>query len=131
MLKLINYIINHGNKYSSEITFLKLSKNLQKTSNKNLSILLKLSLICSITIFKIDILTKTKQSITLIKNRPKRVYLAIKFIIKKTKNQKQVFYKKLSTQIFSILNNENLDILSQKKLQEQVFLKKQLFLYYR
>ena len=139
MQKLINYLIFGGAKWSSEIILLKTSKELQKFSNKNFKKLLKLCFISSVPIFKISILiinnkkkNQTKKTFSVIKKKKTRFSLAIKFIIKTIKNEKSsCFYKKICKEILSILKSESSIIKIKKELQEQVFLKKHIFYYYR
>ena len=139
MQKLINYLIFGGAKWSGEIILLKTSKELQKFSNKNFKKLLKLCLIYSVPIFKISTLiinikkkNQTKNTFSVIKKKKTRFSLAIKFIIKIIKDEKSIcFYKKISKKLLSISKSESSIIEIKKELQEQVFLKKHIFYYYR
>ena len=66
MEKFTNYLLSSGKKRLSQNNFLIIAKNLQKWSDKNYKILLKLSFVFLIQYFKINtVLIKSKQN-----NRP-------------------------------------------------------------
>lgn len=66
MEKFTNYLLFNGKKRLSQNNFLTITKNLQKWSNKNYKILLKLSFVFLIQFFKINTVSiKSKQN-----NRP-------------------------------------------------------------
>lgn len=66
MEKFTNYLLFNGKKRLSQNSFLTITKNLQKWSNKNYKILLKLSFVFLIQFFKINTVSiKSKQN-----NRP-------------------------------------------------------------
>ena len=135
MKKLICYLTLNGKKHLAENGFLRMSKNLQKCSNKNSKNSLKLSIIFSMQIFKINALTKSTQKNrtfpVLYKNK-NRTFSATKFLLQITQKQQQnTFYKKLYKKILFILENDSFIFLVKQNLQEQVSFKKNLFSHYR
>ena len=118
MQKVINYSQLNGKKRLSENLLLKSLKDLQKVSKKNYKKLLKLCLISTTSVFKLNILlnTKNKQkkkivkknSFIMIKKKRTRTFIAVKFITKIVKNGKPNFYnKKFCNEILSVLKNES------------------------
>lgn len=135
MKKLICYLTLDGKKRLIENGFLRMSKNLQKCSNKNSKNSIKLSIIVSMQIFKINALTKSTQKNktfpVLYKNK-NRTFLATKFLIKIIqKEQQNTFYKKLYKKILYTLENDSFILSTKQNLQEQVSFKRNLFSYYR
>lgn len=138
MRKLINYSFYEGKKRLSENNLLKISKNLQKNSKKNFRNIIKLTLVFSTSVFKINILqnnkrrkTTKKNTFSLIQKSQARLSLAIKYLIKTVSTEKSVkFYKKFYKKLLFFLKNKNF-ILQKKDNQKQVFLNKHIFFYYR
>jgi len=131
MKKLICYLTLNGKKHLTENIFLKISKTLQKRSNKNSKNLMKLSVIFSTQVFKINALAKSKIFSILYKSK-NRTFSAIKFIVKTIKKEKSnVFYKTFCKEILFVLKNDSFILTTKKHLQEQVFFKKHFFVYYR
>ena len=136
MKKLICYLTLDGKKRLTENGFLRMSKNLQKCSNKNSKNSIKLSIIFSMQIFKINALTKSIQknkTFSVLYKNKNRTFLATKFLKNKItqKEQQNAFYKKLYKKILFILENDSFILLTKQNLQEQVSFKKNLFSYYR
>jgi len=135
MKKLVSYMQSNGKKHLTENIFLKISKNLQKCSNKNLKNLINLVLIFSMPIFKTDVLTKNKQkkNFSVLYKNKLRIFSTIKFLFQTIKKKKHpnVFYKSFYKEIISILKNNSFILATKKKIQEPVFLKKHFFTYYR
>ena len=67
--------------------FLKISKNLQKYSNKNSKNLINLALIFSMPVFKTNVLTKNKNFSILYKNKF-RIFSSIKGLLQMIKKKK-------------------------------------------
>jgi len=131
MKKLIYYLTLNGKKHLTEKIFLKISKTLQKCSNKNSKNSMKLSVIFSTQVFKVNTLAKSKIFSVLYKSK-NRTFSAIKFIIKAIKKEKSdIFYKTFYKEILSILKNDSFILTTKKHVQEQVFFKKHFFVYYR
>ena len=135
MKKLVCCLTLNGTKYSTENHLLRMFKNLQKCSNKNSKNSLKLSIILTMQIFKINALTKNKQKNRifsgLYKNK-NRTFFSIKFLVQAIKKEQLgVFYKKFYKEILSILKNDSFLYTKIKILQKQVLFKKNLFSYYR
>ena len=138
MLKLINNLINSGKKRTSENSLLRVSKNLQKCSGKNFNNIIKLAIIFSTSIFKINLTEKTNQNkiykkgfFNLQQKNKSRISLSIKYLITIMKNQKvDSFNKKFYNGIFLFFKHKN-NIEKKNNLQEQIFLNKHIFFYYR
>lgn len=133
MKKLICYLTFSGKKRENNL--LRMFKNLQKCSDKSSKNLMKLSIIFSMQIFKINALTKNKQKnriFSVVYKNKKRTFTAIKFLTQAIKNEQLgVFYKKFYREILLILKNDSSIFIKRNFLQEQVLLKKNLFSYYR
>jgi len=136
--KLINYFFYEGKKRWSENNLLKISKNLQKNSKKNFRNIIKLTLVFSTSIFKINILqnnkrkkTTKKSTFSLIQKSQVRLSLAIKYLIKTVCIEKSVkFYKIFYKKLLFFLKNKNFTV-QKKDNQKQVFLNRHIFFYYR
>ena len=136
MEKFTNYLLSSGKKRLSQNNFLIIAKNLQKWSDKNYKILLKLSFVFLIQFFKINtVLIKSKQN-----NRPflvvhknkNWIFLATKLLIQRIKNNKSIsLFKNLYAEIILVLNKNSNTIKTKKMLQNQIVLKKHVFFYFR
>lgn len=136
MEKFCNYLLFSGKKRLSQNSFLLLSKNLQKWSDKNYKILLKLSFVFLIQFFKINtILIKNKQHnrpVLLVHKNKNWTFLSIKFLIQNIKNSRAVsFFKNLYKEVIFILEKNSNIIKTKKMLQSQVVSKKHIFFYFR
>ena len=139
--KLINHIMSHGGKKTSENIVLKSTKKLQKNSKKQIKKIIQLALINSTPTFKLHKIENKKQKKRNRKIReipafiPKalaRTSIAIKFILssidkKKSKN----FYTTLKQEILLTAQSEGTAIELKNALQKQVMSKKHFFTYYR
>lgn len=138
MQKLINHLTNSGKKRTIENNLLKVSKNLQKHSSKNFNNIIKLAIVFSISIFKINFIKKTnknkinkKRFFNLLKKNSNRISLSIKYLINIIKSEKINFFnRQFLTRIFLLFKNRNY-IEKKNNLQEQIFLNKHIFFYYR
>lgn len=133
MKKLISCIQLNGKKHLSENIFLKIAKNLQKCSNKNFKNSINLALIFSMPVFKTDILTNNNNNFSVLYKNESRTFLSIKFLFQiiKKKKHSNILYKSFYKEIILILKNNSFVLVTKKKLQESVFLKKHFFTYYR
>jgi ribosomal protein S7 len=135
MKKLISYVQLDGKKHLSENIFLKISKNLQKCSTKNCKNLINLTLIFSMPIFKTDVLTKNKQkkNFSILYKNKSRIFSTMKFLFQTIKKKKHsnIFYKSFYKAIMAVLKNNSFILVTKKKIQEPIFLKKHFFVYYR
>jgi ribosomal protein S7 len=136
MEKFTNYILLNGKKRQSQNCLLKIVRNLQKWSNKNVRGLLKLSFVLLVQFFKINNrLIKNKQkkvtSLVLHKNKS-RTFLVLKSLVQTIKTGKSVrFFKKLYKEIKSVLEKKSFIIQTKKSIQNEVVSKKHLFFYFR
>lgn len=136
MEKFTNYLLFNGKKRLSQNSFLTITKNLQKWSNKNYKILLKLSFVFLIQFFKINTVSiKSKQNnrpfLIVYKNK-NWIFLATKLLIQNIKNNKPVsLLKSLYTEVLLVLSKNSNTIKTKKMLQNQVVLKRHVFFYFR
>lgn len=98
MKKLTSHIQLNGKKFLTEVIVLKMSKNLQKYSNKNFKNLINLVLILSMPVFKTDALAKNQQKkqkfLVLHKNKV-RIFSTIKLLFQAIKKENiQIFFIK-------------------------------------
>lgn len=135
MEKLINYLLTSGKKRLSQNSFLIIVKNLQKWSDKNYKILLKLSFVFLTQFFKINtVLIKSKQNNRpfLIHKNKNWVFSATKLLIQHIKTNKSTsLFKNLYKEIILVLNKNSKTIETKKTSQNQVVSKKHIFFYFR
>ena len=136
--KIINHLIVNGKKSTSEKIFIKTAKELQKQSDKQFKKLIQLSLIHSSPIFKLHTILNKKRKKknpreipAFVSNKYRRVSLAIKFILKTTKNRSSNFFNVLKQEILSNSKFESGAIDRKNDLQIQALLNKRYFSYYR
>ena len=133
MQKLINHLLINGEKRTSENNLVKASKNLQKHSGKVFNNMLKLAIVFSISIFKINFTEKTnkKNFFNLLQDNKARILLSTKYLINIIKSEKTDFFNKnFYNKIFLFFKNKN-NISKKDGLQKQIFLNKHIFFYYR
>lgn len=139
--KLINHLMGHGKKKTSEKVLLKSFKELHKISRKKPIKIVKLALLYSTPIFKLHRIKNKKvkkrtnnvrEIPSFISNKKSRTSLAIKFILANIKNKKEhKSYKKLKNEIISNAVNKSNSIQLKNDLQKNILTKKHYFLYYR
>lgn len=139
--KLINHLIVSGKKNKSEKIVFKSIKALKIVSKKAIKKLLKLALISTIPIFKVNTITQKKRKKkkqkskiipTFIVNKISRISFAIKFIVAAAKKKKpQTFLRKFVEEILLTLNSPSNDIKAKEEAQKQVFLNRNLLTRYR
>lgn len=135
--KIINHLMVHGKKTTSEKILNKSVKELQKTTLKQTKELIKLSLLQTTPMFKLQAITKKKKNNHVkeipifLKTNYLRTSLAIKFIINTIKKKNTYTYKNLTNEF--LLSSKNLgdSIKTKQNLQESVLKKKHLFKYYQ
>lgn len=135
--KLVNHLLMHGKKTTSEKTFLKSFKSLQKDSKKQTKNLIKIALLQSTPIFKLHKLSQKKRKKknvkeipAFIKNTRIRTSLAIKEIyasLKKKKNISELIKK----EILLLSQNKGESSQLKNKSQEYILTKKHLLKFYR
>ena len=130
----------NGNKKTSEKILLKSFKKLQKDSQKQSKKILQLAIINSTPIFRLHtfkIKKKRKKKIkeipAFISNKFNRTSLAIKLILSKTLENKQLNYfcNKFKKEILLTSQQKSSTIESKNNLQKQILLKRRLFSFYR
>lgn len=138
--KLLNHIMINGNKKTSEKILLKSFKKLQKDSQKQSKKIFQLAIINSMPIFRLYTLKmkkkrkkKIKEIPAFISNKSNRTSLAVKFILSKTLENKQLqfFFNKFKKEILLTSQQKGSTIESKNNLQKQIVLKKRLFSFYR
>ena len=138
--KLLNHIMINGNKKTSEKILLKSFKKLQKDSQKQSKKIFQLAIINSMPIFRLYTLKmkkkrkkKIKEIPAFISNKSNRTSLAVKFILSKTLENKQLhfFFNKFKKEILLTSQQKGSTIESKNNLQKQILLKKRLFSFYR
>jgi len=139
--KLLNLLNVHGKKRTVENILCKSFKEIQKQSQKAFKLVMQLSLINMLPIFKlhkieIKNLKKKKKQIkhfpVFISHFTRRVWFSIKIMLKSLKNRKSTNYVS-SLKKTLLLSSQNKEFIINFKnvLQEEVLVYKQLFLYYR
>ena len=138
--KLLNHIMVNGNKKTSEKILLKSFKKLQKDSQKQSKKIFQLAIINSTPIFRLHTFKmkkkrkkKIKEIPAFISNKSNRTSLAIKFLLSKTLENKQLnfFFNKFKKEILLTSQQKGSTIESKNNLQKQILLKKRLFSFYR
>lgn len=136
--KLINQVMKNGEKKTSEKIILQSFKELQKNSFKKTNELVKLAVIYSIPIFKLNkIKNKNKKKKNLkeipsfITSNNSRVSLAIKLILKTIKKKKENFYSKLNKELLLNSQQKSETIQLKNNLQKKVLTKKRYLKFYR
>lgn len=138
--KLINHIMQNGEKKTSEKILLKSLKKLQKNCLKETKEIIKLALICSTPIFKLHKIKnkklkkkkrKTKEIPSFITNNQARISLAIKLILKSLKKKSQNFSLEFQKEILLNSQKKGNAIQTKNELQKQVLLNKRYFNFYR
>jgi ribosomal protein S7 len=138
--KLINQIMLNGCKETSEKIILKSFKELQKNSLKKTKELIKLSLLNSTPIFKINKIKnkknkkkkqKLKEIPSFITNSNSRISLAIKFILQSIKKKKENFYTKFNKELILNSQQKGETIQLKNNIQKEVISKKRYLNFYR
>jgi ribosomal protein S7 len=138
--KLTNHVMKNGEKKTSEKIILQSFKELQKNSLKKTNEIVKLALIYSIPVFKLNIIKnkkvkKNKQKLkeipSFITNNNSRISLAIKFILKTIKKKKEIFYNKLNKELFLNSQKKGETIQIKNILQKEILKKKRYLKFYR
>jgi ribosomal protein S7 len=138
--KLINHIMINGNKKTSEKILLKSFKKLQKDSQKQSKKIFQLAIINSTPIFKLHIhklkkkkKKRIKEIPVFIANKYNRISLAIKLMLSKISETKQLnqFFNDFKKEILITSQQKGTVIESKNNLQKQVLLKKHFFAFYR
>jgi ribosomal protein S7 len=136
--KIINHLMKHGKKQTSEKIFSKSIKELQKSTLKRTKDVIILSIKQTTPIYKMHFLTQKKRKNKTIKEIPtfiktsgSRTSLAIKFIVQATRKKNRSTYKNLKEEI--LLSSQALgdSVKVKQDLQEAVLKKKKLFKYYK
>ena len=138
--KLINHLILNGKKETSEKTFNRNFKTLQKKSQKCSSKLFQLALISSTSVFRLHRISlknrkkkKVREVPGFLRNRNNRISLALKFLVKITKQTSDSLYfdKNFLTKILSLSKFENETLSIKNETQKTLLNKRYLFRYYR
>ena len=138
-LKLINHLLNNGNKKTCESILLKSFKNIQKSSLKSHKKITKIAIIYSVSIFRMIKLKQKKRKKKNVKEVPafifnnfERVSWSLKIILTSSKKQNSNnFYKKLKKEIITNSKNKGNVIDKKTELNKQILLKKRLFINFR
>jgi ribosomal protein S7 len=132
--------MKNGKKTTSEKVILQSFKELQKNSLKKTNEIIKLALIYSIPIFKLNVIKnkkvkkkkqKLKEVPSFITNNNSRVSLAIKFILKTIKKKKEIFYNKLNKELLLNSQKKGETIQIKNILQKEILKKKRYLKFYR
>ena len=138
--KLINQVMKNGEKRTSERIILKSLKELQKNSLKRTKELIKLSLLNSTPIFKINKIKnkknkkkkqKLKEIPSFITNNSSRISLAIKFILQSIKKKKENFYSKFNRELLLNSQQKGETIQLKNTLQKEALSNKRYLNFYR
>lgn len=137
--KIINHILKNGKKNSGEILLLKSFKKLQKSSKKQTSKLVQLSIINSTPIFKLHKSSikknkrnkKVRETPTFIVNPNIRTSMSIKFILLNKEKKSNNFQTELTKKILLTSNYKDDSIVLKNELQKKVVLNKKYLKYYR
>jgi ribosomal protein S7 len=136
--KWITLLMKNGNKKTCEIITLKSLKKLQKLSTKQLKNIIKLSVLNSTPIFKIQINTNKKQKKKNRKIRVSPIFInrtkirtssALKYIIATLKT-KQNCYLNLQIALLTAAKNEGIVKENKTQIQHQALINKHYFKYY-
>ena len=138
--KIINHIMKNGEKNTSEKVLLQSFKELQKKSPKQTKELIKIALINSTPIFKLNKIQnkklkkkkrKVKEIPLFITSKLSRVSLAIKFILKSVNKRSELFYKAFNSQLFLNSQNKGEAIVFKNEVQKKVLLNKRYFNFFK
>jgi ribosomal protein S7 len=132
VIKIINHLIKHGNKKTTEKIILKSIKYFQKNSIKQSKKIIQLAIVFSTTTFKLHNIKKHKHGVPkFIKNSNMRSSTAIKTILSnlKKKNSKN-YYIKLSQEILRNAQYEGLAVEIKTETHKQMLLNKRRLFYY-
>jgi ribosomal protein S7 len=125
--KLINILSKNGDKYLSQILFLKCCKNMQKTNFKDTKEILKLAIINSTYVVfnkKIKRKKKKMREFPYLLNKSSRVTLAIKSILKLALSNNNQTYKTLSKEFVLSAQNLSETITQRNNLHQHAFFTK-------
>lgn len=136
--KLINHIFLSGKKNTSENILLKIVKQLQKISTKNVTKLIQLAILHSLPIFRINKFSRKKKRRRKIIEVPSfipsekgRVSRAIKFIIHSSKKKDSFLFIYLAQEMLSNTQSKNQTIENKNDSQKTALGKKNLLKYYK
>lgn len=121
--RLNNHAMEEGKKQTSEIFFLKGIKLLQKTTNKQTNIMLRLSVLSCITTFKLHKVNnkQAKKIPKYLTKNSSRISLAIKCITNACKQKGgHSFSRRLSEEILLSSQNKGVAVEKKKKLQDDI-----------
>jgi len=133
--KIINELLIHGKKTTSEKVWLKSIKYLNKLNIKNPKKLISRSIINVAPLFKIKQLKNKKRRLQLkefpyIVRDKNRISSALKFIsISSEKKIEAKIHKLLVTELLRVANNSGISINKKKNLYDYAFLKKKYFFF--
>jgi len=121
--KIYNYLLSKGNKKNCEKILLKSSKSIQKFSPKNHKGLIKLAIINNSPVMQVKQIKKKRKQLKefpLIITKKIRIFLAIKLILKSSKQKKTTnFSNKLKQEILLSASNQSNSVKKKKTIQEQ------------
>jgi len=130
-VKMVNSFMKNGKKTSGEKILLKFIKFLQKSTNKNYVSLMKLGIINSTPIFKLNeqIVKKGKRKAVrvtpaFISKNSLRVMIALKFINKIVSKGSNSFYKDFGNEIINSAQLKSSTVDKKNELQKQVLVNK-------
>lgn len=141
--KFINHLTLNGKKATGEKNLLKSVKELQKNSTKRCSKVFQLALIHSTPIFKLHKIKLKKKKKNknnrfreipgFLKNRTSRISLALKLILKNSKQnlEHSKYSRSLSKEILICSKNKGESVRTKNELQKSILSKKHFFRYYR
>jgi len=136
--KIVNYIMNRGNKCSSERLLKNSLKNLTKNNKKNFKNIVNLALNYSLPTFQLQTSKVRIKKIKLIKFKPffilnnkQRVSFSIKFIIQSSYNKKNIFFKSLETELVSTSKLSSESVTTKNQSQEKVIIFQNILTFYR
>ena len=129
--KIVNSFMKSGKKRIGEKILLKCVKFLQKSTNKNSINLIKLGIVNSTPIFKLNeqVIKKgkrkaTKITPTFISKNSLRVMVALKFINKIVSKNSNSFYKSFGEEIMSSAHFKSSSVDKKNEFQKQVLMNK-------
>lgn len=137
--KILNHLLLHGKKKTSEKILLQSFKELQKFSAKQSTRLIRLAVARCTSVFKIQKQTRKKnrkrkhvrEIPTIIISKKARISLAIKFILRGLIHKNlSCFYAKFYTGILSTVDKGSA-ISMKNEIQKQLLIKKHFFFNYR
>ena len=138
--KLVNTLMNKGNKKTGEKILVKSLKLLQKSTTKKYISLIQLAIVNATPVFKVNqqLLKKGKRKSkkdipTFITSDSLRTMLSLKFI-KNASMKKQTstsFYKKLTQEILAACDSKSKSVEQKNELQKQTFVNKRYLAKFR